>query len=177
MTDLELAEQAQNGDRIAFQQLLERHYDTVYRIAYRFTGSAPDAEDIAQDVCLALVDKLGSFRGKSQFSTWLYRFALNACRDALRKRKTNQTLQENYAVFRELDEADRVHNSARAGWLNEAIAGLEPKLQETAIFVLSEELSHAEAAKVLGCAESTVSWRMHEVRNRLKTLVDTFNDR
>ena len=44
MGDLDLA---QGGDRIAFQQLLERHYDTVYRIAYRFTGSAPDAEDIA----------------------------------------------------------------------------------------------------------------------------------
>jgi RNA polymerase sigma-70 factor, ECF subfamily len=55
-TDLELAEKARRGDRNAFRQLLERHYDSVYRVAFRFAGSV-------------LVDKLRSFRGDSQFST------------------------------------------------------------------------------------------------------------
>lgn len=176
MTDLELAERTREGDRNAFRQLLERHYDTAYRVALRFTGNVPDAEDIAQDVCLALADKLRSFRGKSQFSTWFYRVVVNACRDHLRKLKTAATLQANYAVFRELVQADQIDDARRLGWLSEAIASLEPTLRETAVLVLAEDLSHREAATALGCAESTVSWRMHEVRKKLRTRVDTIHD-
>ena len=61
---------------------------------------------------------------------------------------------------------------ARARWLHDAMTGLEPKLREAAVLVVGEELSHAEAASVLGCAESTVSWRMHEVRKKLKLLME-----
>jgi len=174
--DRELAKRACAGDRAAFQQLVERHYDTAYRVAFRFTHSAEDAEDIAQDVCLALARKLKSFRGQSQFSTWLYRVVINACRDHARKQKSSQTLQANYAVFREHAEADQRHSAGRQDWLNQAVAALEPKLRVTAILVLAEDLSHREAAKALGCAESTISWRMHEVRKKLKALVEQIDD-
>ncbi|GBE44363.1 MAG TPA: RNA polymerase sigma factor [Rhizobiales bacterium] len=174
--DRELAERACTGDRAAFQQLLERHYDTAYRFAFRFTRNVEDAEDIAQDVCLGLARKLRSFRGKSQFTTWLYRVVVNACRDHARKLKSSQTLQANFAVFREHGEADQRHDADRLDWLSQAVASLEPKLRETAILVLAEDLSHADAAKALGCAESTVSWRMHEIRKKLKTMVETIND-
>jgi len=176
MTDLELAKRAGAGDRDAFQEILERHYDTLFRVAIRFTGSEADAEDIAQDVCLTLAVKIASFRGQSQFSTWLYRVAMNACRDFARKRKTASAMQESYAAFREADEADQRHNARRVSWLTEQVQGLSPRLRETAVLVLGEDLSHADAAAALGCAESTVSWRMHEVRNKLKELVDSFHD-
>lgn len=176
MTDCELAEQAARGDREAFRRLLERHYDTAYRVALRYTANADDAEDIAQDVCMALAGKLASFRGRSRFTTWLYRVVVNACRDYGRKQKTTRALQENYAVFRALDDADQADDAARLGWLNEALAALEPGLRETAVLVLAEDLSHAEAGAVLGCAEKTVSWRMHEVRKKLKALVDRLDD-
>lgn len=176
MTDLELARRAGNGDKAAFQEILERHYDTVYRIAVRFTGNEADGADIAQDVCLSLADKIASFRGKSQFSTWLYRIVINACRDFARRQKTVHTLQDNYAVFRERDDADTRHNAERRDWLNETVQGLPPQLRETALLVLGEDLNHADAARALGCAESTVSWRMHKVRKKLKELVDTFHD-
>jgi RNA polymerase sigma-70 factor (ECF subfamily) len=176
MTDLELAERARDGDRNAFRQLLERHYDTAYRVALRSTGNAPDAEDIAQDVCLTLTDKLRSFRGQSKFSTWLYRVVVNACRDHFRKQQTAAVLQASYAVFREFDHADQMDDAKRLGWLSEAIAALEPILRETAVLVLAEDLSHREAAAALGCAESTVSWRMHDIRKKLRTRVDTIHD-
>lgn len=174
--DRELAKRANAGDRIAFQKLLERHYDTAYRVAYRYTRNVEDAEDISQDVCLALARKLQSFRGQSRFTTWLYRVVVNACRDHTRKQKSSQALQANYAVFREHDEANRRHSASRLDWLNQAIASLEPKMRETAILVLAEDLSHSEAADALGCAESTVSWRMHEIRKKLKTLVEKVDD-
>ncbi len=170
--DSDLAERAGGGDREAFRQLLERHYDTAYRVAFRFTHSVEDAEDIAQDVCLTLANRLRTFRGKSRFTTWLYSVVVNACRDHARKQKSTRVLQENYAVFREMDDADREHDAMRLDWLHGAVASLEPKLRETAILVLAENLSHASAAGALGCAESTVSWRMHEVRKKLKNLVE-----
>jgi len=174
--DHDLARRACAGDRPAFRQLLERYYDTVYRVAYRYTRNIEDAEDIAQEVCMGLARKLHSFGGRSRFSTWLYSVAINACRDHSRKAQSASTLQANYAMFREMDEADHKDDQRRLTWLGEAIAGLEPKLRETAILVLSEDQSHAEAARALGCAETTVSWRMHEVRKKLKTLLETSDD-
>ena len=174
--DRELAKRACAGDRAAFQQLLERHYDTAYRFAFRFTRNVEDAEDIAQDVCLGLAHKLKTFRGKSQFTTWLYRVVVNACRDHARKQQSSQTMQANYAVFRAQDAADQRHDAMRLDWLSHAVASLEPKLRETAILVLAEDLSHAETASALGCAEGTVSWRMHEIAKKLKTMVETIDD-
>jgi len=174
--DHELAERAQRGDRDAFRQLLERHYDTAHRVAWRFLGNADDAEDVAQDVCLTLPARLRNFRGRSRFSTWLYTVVVNACRDHLRKRKSTRALQSNYAMFREMDEADRAHDAARLDWLNGALAALDPALRETAILVLAEDLSHAETAAVLGCAEGTVSWRMGEIRKRLRALLESSDD-
>jgi len=174
--DHELVALACKGNRSAFQHLLERHYDTAYRVAYRYTRSVEDAEDITQEICLGLARKLRSFRGQSRFSTWFYRVVVNACRDHSRKQTSTRSLQANYAMYREMAEADQDHDAARQNWLSEAIAQLEPKLRETAILVLSEDLNHADAATALDCAESTVSWRMHEIRKKLKTLVETSDD-
>lgn len=174
--DRELAEKAQRGDRDAFQLLLERHYDTAHRVAWRFLGNADAAEDVAQDICLTLPVKLRSFRGRSRFSTWLYTVVVNACRDHLRKRKSTEALQTSYAMFREMDEADRAHDAGRLDWLNTALAALDAPLRETAVLVLAEDLSHAETARVLGCAEGTVSWRMGEIRKRLKALQESEDD-
>ena len=71
-SDNALAERAAGGDRDAFRVLLERHYDRMYRLAYRYCGRHADAEDITQDICLALPAKLRSFKGSAQFTTWLY---------------------------------------------------------------------------------------------------------
>lgn len=176
MTDQEMAKRALDGDRSAFRQLLERHYDSAFRVALRITGSVPDAEDITQDVCVTLPDKLGSFRGESRFSTWLYTVVVNACRDHHRRRKVISTLHSNYAVVSEFSRADQFDDERRLGWLSEAIIDLEPTLRETAVLVLSEDLTHKEVAEVLGCAESTISWRMHEVRKKLRTLLDVVHD-
>ena len=127
--DGELAAQALGGDRVAFARLLERHYDLVYRVAYRYVGSAADAEDIAQNVCLALATKLGHFRGRSRFTTWLCAITINACRDYLRRRKSSEKLIDRYVVQRAEDEADQADDARRAAWLQEALERLEPNLQ------------------------------------------------
>jgi RNA polymerase sigma-70 factor (ECF subfamily) len=67
--------------------------------------------------------------------------------------------------------ADHDDSARKAKWLYEAIARLDAPLRETVLLILGEELSHREAAEILGIAETTVSWRMHEVRKRLRLLL------
>jgi RNA polymerase sigma-70 factor, ECF subfamily len=171
-----LIEQAKAGDRNAFQQLLEEHYTMIYRVAYHYTGQAQDAEDIAQDVCVSLVRTIHTFRAESSVSTWLYRIVVNACRDLHKKRSSHQRLQQGYTELQQHDAAIQDETARKRAWLYRSIAAMEPALKETALLVLTEELSHAEAGMVLGCAESTISWRMHEIRKQLKAALEAYHD-
>lgn len=172
--DFILIELAKKGDRIAFEQLLERHYTMIYRVAYRFTGYAEDAQDIAQEVCVGLVHKLASFSGKSSFSTWLYRIVVNSCHDFHKKRGSHRNLENSYIEFEKHIDAENSELKQKRIWLYRSIEKLEKSLKETAILVLTEELSHAQAGEILGCAESTISWRMHEVRKQLKIALGSY---
>lgn len=171
-SDNALAERAAGGDRDAFRVLLERHYDRMYRLAYRYCGRHADAEDITQDICLALPAKLRSFKGSAQFTTWLYRVVLNAAKDWSRRAVTAGKTLETYAEVDALTRAGEAETAAQMAWVYEALGAMNEDLRATALLVLAEGLSHAEAAEVLEVKESTVSWRMHEIRNSLKCLVE-----
>ncbi len=174
--DNELARRAVDGDRGAFQLLLERHYDLLYRVAYRYLGNQADAEDVTHDICMALAGKLRTFRGNSRLTTWLYRVAVNACRDFARKHASQRSLHERYTEMAALTRAAEAEAKDRSRWIHDALASLDQSLRETAILVLSEGLSHTEAGQALGVKAPTVSWRMHEVRKKLKILADAEND-
>lgn len=172
-SDPDLVRRARDGDRTAFRLLLERHYDLMFRVAYRFLGSRAEAEDAAQEMAMALARKIGSFGGRSRFTTWLYQLAVNHCRDQIRRR---QTLGRMEAAFVEVDarrSADWADSERRLDWLYQAIDRLAPDLRETALLVLGEDMTHAQAGEVLGIKETTVSWRMHEIRKRLTVLART----
>jgi RNA polymerase sigma-70 factor (ECF subfamily) len=175
-SDIDLARRAAAGDSGAFRELLERHYDLLYRLAYRFFGNRADAEDVAQDVCLALAVRIRGFEGKSRLSTWLYRVAVNACRDHARRQANIRALHGASAAFVEHQRADWADSEGKVRWLYEAIGALDPSLQETALLVLTEDLNHRDAGEVLGVAEATVSWRMHKVKERLKALAESCHE-
>src|SRR5690242_1032484 len=86
--DFELVAAAAGGDRDAFAALLDRHYARIHGLAWRLTGSRADADDVAQDVCCTLVEKIGAFRGEAKFTTWLTGIVFNACRDLRRRRRS-----------------------------------------------------------------------------------------
>ena len=92
--DAELVEKAVNGDRQAFGQLVERHYDFVHAVAWRWSGNVSDAEDIAQEVCLRLGSAIRGFRGTSRFRTRLYTLTLNAARDHKRRQARDDLVQD-----------------------------------------------------------------------------------
>src|ERR1700675_1938667 len=70
---------SQAGDHEAFEALVARHQRMIHSLTYRMTGSLADAEDLAQETFINAYRQIGSYRGTSKFSTWLYRIAINAC--------------------------------------------------------------------------------------------------
>jgi RNA polymerase sigma factor (sigma-70 family) len=166
-TDSSLIAAAIAGDRDAFAQLLDRHYDRIHGLAWQLTGSRADADDIAQDVCCTLVEKIGSYRGEARFTTWLFGITFNACRDLRRKRRSISALGERLAVLAGLAAEPDGRDLYDAIWLKSAIARLKPAYRDTVALVAGQQLTHAEAAEILGVAEATVAWRMHEVRRIL----------
>lgn len=166
-SDRDLASRAACGDRDAFACLLRRHYDRIHRLAWRFTGSVADAEDIAQEVCCKLVEKIGTFKGDAKFTTWLTGIAVNACRDHYRRGRVVTRLKTHVTVFAGLAPAPDGSGLHASVWLSSAIARLDPALRDTILLVAGEDMSHAEAAHALGVAESTISWRMRQARRLL----------
>jgi RNA polymerase sigma-70 factor (ECF subfamily) len=165
--DTALVSAAVAGDRAAFAALLERHYDRIHGLAWQLTGARADADDITQDVCCALVEKIASFRGEAKFGTWLCGITYNACRDFRRRRRSFRGLTERLTVLAGLAAPPDGRDAYDAIWLRSAIARLKPAYRDAAVLVAGQQLSHGEAAEILGVAESTISWRMHEVRRML----------
>jgi RNA polymerase sigma-70 factor (ECF subfamily) len=163
--DESLVAAAAAGDRAAFEALLRRHYDRVHGLAWQLTGSRADADDIAQEVCCTLVEKIGSFRGQARFTTWLTGITFNACRDFRRRRRSLGGMLERLTVLAGI--ADAPSDPYDAIWVKSAVARLKPTLRDTVVLVAGQQLTHAEAAAVLRVSESTVSWRMHEARRIL----------
>ena len=165
--DAGLVSAAVAGNRDAFETLLRTHYDRIHGLAWQLTGSRADADDVAQDVCCALVEKLASFRGDARFTTWLIGNTVNACRDLKRRRRSFLGLTEKLTVLAGLTATPDGRDAYDAIWLKSAIARLKPAFRETVVLVAGQQLTHAEAAEILGVAEATVSWRMSEVRRLL----------
>ena len=165
--DGSLVSAAIGGDRDAFGELLHRHYERIHAIAWQMTGSRADADDIAQDVCCLLVEKIGSFRGEAKFSTWLCGIVVNCCRDHHRRRRSFQGFTQKLTVLAGLARGPDGRDLHDQVWIDSAIGRLKPAYRDTVTLVVGQQLTHAEAAEVLGITESTVSWRMHEVRRIL----------
>ncbi|MEM7522588.1 MAG: RNA polymerase sigma factor [Pseudomonadota bacterium] len=172
--DEALATAAGQGDRAAFATLVDRHYDRLFRLCWRLTGSADRAEDLAQDVCLKLPRALRGFRGDARFTTWLHSVALNAARDAGRRDGTRKKAMAAYAAEAPLATAGGLSAGGEdlGDWLTRALTALKPDLAETAALIVGEEMSQAEAAEALCVSPGTVAWRMSEVKKALRKIAE-----
>jgi RNA polymerase sigma-70 factor (ECF subfamily) len=166
------------ADAQAFRELFEHYREPVFRLAYRFTGNADDAEDLAQDVFVRVFERIGTFRGESAFSTWLYRLAVNVCLNHQRKPQRTERLE-----VAENEPADGASNPATAyaqrelsEQLQAAVASLPENLKSVFILVGMEDLSYQQAAEVLGLTVEAVRMRMsrarRELRDKLRSYVE-----
>lgn len=170
--DITLAKAAAFGDSSAFEALVSQHYGTIYRMAYKWCGNQADAEDITQNVCIKLARAISSFRGESAFTSWLYRLVINTAKDWQRQ----QPSATNQGHFTDNPlNIETVTQGEEAFYAQQVMAEvhqLPEGEKEALLLVVSEGLSHREAANIIGCKESTVSWRIHEARKKLNQLFE-----
>lgn len=173
MTDMELIAQALDGDRGSFAALVDRHYLTVYRYAFRWCRSREDAEDIAQEVFIKLAAKLHQFDNRSRFTSWLYRITANCAKDMARKssRWTTGRMQDPPDDEITASPNPGPENNVLARSILAAIEQLPVKQKEAMLLVYAEGMNHREASRVIGCAESTVSWRVFQAKRQLKKVL------
>src|SRR5713226_5327803 len=145
-TDEELVARSVGGDADSFNELILRWERPIYALAYRTIGREQDARDVCQETFLRAFRALPGFRGQAKFSSWLYRIALNLCRDWVRRERRTPVVQAP-------DDVDLVER---------AMARL-PEEQRTAI-VLKEYhgLTFQEIADLVGCPLSTVKTRLYQ---------------
>lgn len=171
--DSELARRAAAGDRAAFATLAERHYDRVHALAWRWSGTRAEAEDIAQETMVKMAGAIGSFRGECAFSSWAYRIAYRTAVDHIRARARVAPFPPSQMLeLAENADYDSPEDAAMNNDLWRAVRELPEQQRDTVLLVYGEDMSHGEAAAVMGCSEKTVSWRLHEARKRLKIALE-----
>ena len=163
------------GDRDAFAALLRRHYDRIHGIAWQLTGSRADADDIAQDVCCILAERLGEFRGDAKFTTWLYQIAHNLLVDQYRRARPEISSDDESAPLAQMqaEESDQPEQALsdfeQRRRLQQALEEL-PDDQRIALQLrLEQELPLEEIAGITGVGRETVKSRLRYALDKLKT--------
>lgn len=159
---------SRTGDPAAFARLVSRHQRMIHALAYRMTGSLAEAEDLAQETFIAAWKQLGNFRGEASFSSWLYRIAVNRCLN-WRARATRRDVA--HQQWSEQRETSGDGDSYVAQQVQAALLKLDPAHRAALVLTVYDGLNHAETARTLGCAETTVSWRVFMARRKLKQLL------
>lgn len=180
--ELEIIRQVQQGDSQAFEALVLAHQKNVYNLALRMVGNPDDAFDMAQETFLRAYRNLGSFRGDSRFSVWLYRLTSNLCIDFLRKQKRRKTgsltyINEDQEVL-ELEipdlrqEPERLLEQAeQRRALAEAMESLPEDYRQILTLRELNGLSYEEIAQVTALEAGTVKSRLFRARKRLCALL------
>jgi RNA polymerase sigma-70 factor, ECF subfamily len=165
-----LISRARDGDSGAFEMLIERHYATIFRIAFRWSANKDDAEDITQEACVKMARGIAAFRGDSAFSTWLYRLVVNTAKDWTRRQlRTPYQVELDDTMLERHGDPSRPEEQLYALQVLAKVHALPDKERDAILLVFGEGLSHREAAAVAGCAETTISGRIHTARQRLAT--------
>lgn len=172
--DATLVARAQTGDAAAMNTLLERHYDRIHAVCRRVTGSAADADDAAQEAMIKIVRAIGTFDGRSQFSTWCYRIATNVSLDELRRRGRRPQLHTVRPGADEEppepvdDRAERdVVSPVNRLVVEQAIASLPIEFRTPLVMRDVGDLDYSEIAAALGIPIGTVKSRIARGRRQL----------
>ena len=177
--EIKCVKKAARGDDKAFETLVMHYQGQIYRLCFRMTGNADDAQDMTQETFLKAWKNLSTFQFDSAFSTWLYRLASNCCLDLLRsmKRKptvslTAETEDEDGEIIDVADDAPTPEEEAIACEeredLRKALDLLDDEQRQILILRVVNDLSYTEIAEVLNVKEGTVKSRLSRAREQLR---------
>ncbi len=162
----------ETGEISHFNELVTRHIGKVRAIIYPMVLNNTDTDDLTQEVFLKVLDSLAKFQQKAQFTTWLYRIAMNAAKDFLRKNKRNPVDYPGDLP----DEMDSAVCPAGAMMAREfdfdvgkALAALSPSLRSAIVLTAIQGMNVQEAAQMENCLTATMYWRLHKARKILES--------
>lgn len=176
ISETELIEQSKIGDFWAFEQLIYRYDKEVLTIVARFTKNSDDAKDIYQETFIRVFKGLNTFQFKSEFSTWLYRIAMNVCLSHKEKKKRTATVSidddgdetiEKYLVSSDQTDA-RIEGNEITDRIESALHSLSPK--QKMVFTLRhyQDYKLKEIAAMMNCAEGTVKKYLFEATQKMR---------
>lgn len=172
LSDDELVQLVKGGEIEPFDELVRRNEVKVHDICYKMLRNYDDAKDLAQETFLKAYQKLNKFDGRSKFSTWLYRIAVNNCLNFLKRRRPTEELFEEIVSSGRDDPVQRYKSKKLRELINRAVAHL-PEVQR-AVFTLRtlEDLSYPEISEILKKPISTIKVNHHlaikNLRNYLR---------
>jgi RNA polymerase sigma-70 factor (ECF subfamily) len=171
LTDEELVTRSMGGDKESFNQLVVRWERPIYSLAYRVLGREEDARDVCQDTFLRAYRALPGFKREAKFSSWIYRIALNLCRDWMRRQRRAPVMQmpedaDPVGVVGERGPAESIETLVarrELGAVVEAAMAKLPEEQRTAIILKEYHgMTFQEIADLQGCPLSTVKTRLYQ---------------
>ena len=176
-TDEVLAVSAAHGDRTAFDLLIRRHKDSLYRFARRYVGQADDAYDVLQDSFVAAWLALNRYDPARPFTPWLRRIVLNKCRDLGRRQAVRRMLLRVVAIEAAEPAASETPiesdlQADRFNKLDQAVAALPSRYKEPLLLTLMDGMSHEETAAILKISSKAVEMRLYRARQQLREMLD-----
>ena len=171
LTDDELVARSMGGDAESFNQLILRWERPIYALAYRVIGREEDARDVCQETFLRAFRALPGFKGQAKFSSWLYRIALNLCRDWIRRQRRAPVMQmpegvdpgELAADQGPVESIEDLVGRRQLSEIVEEAMALLPEEQRTAIILKEYHgMTFQEIADLQGCPLSTVKTRLYQ---------------
>lgn len=182
MGDDQLVRRVREGDRDAYRVLVDRYAPMVFGLVRRYCEDPAETEDLAQEVFIRAYEGLDGFRGDASFSSWLYRIAVNRCRDwaksPMRDRESIEAMEEStgrspasLAAGGPTPEED-LERTERARRLQWALGELAPDYAVPFLLKYEQDLSYREMARMLDATAGALKVRVHRARTRLRKLLE-----
>lgn len=166
--ETELINRASRGDADAFEALVNTYYEVMFKMAYKWCGNRRDAEDITQEACMKLARGIGSYKGGSKFTSWLYVLVINTAKDWYKSQNRHPEGTELLESI--VADSGNAEEKLYTRQVLDEVNKLPEAEKESLLLVMGQGLSHKEAADLSGVKESTISWRIHEARKKLEAI-------
>ena len=180
MIEKNLIEDCKNGNLHNFRRIVEKISPMVYSVAFRMLGIEDTARDIVQDTMITVWQKLPGIKSADSFNSWIYRIAVNKCRDHLRRRKRRQEVQitdeawsviSNHISEEVITELENKENAMIIEFLTKNLS-----MKQKMVFVLAEleDMSNDEIAEITGMYKSSVKSNLYYARKKIGKLLKDY---
>jgi RNA polymerase sigma-70 factor (ECF subfamily) len=175
-------QRTQRGDQQAFARLVEAYQAPVYNLAYRMLGSAPEAEDAAQETFLRVYSRIRTYDDDHKLSSWILSIASHYCIDRLRRRRGRTVSMEELNAWRWMPDGDarpedQLLADERETLIQQVLATLPEQYRLAVVLRYWQDLSYDEIAEITDSTESAVKSRLHRARQAVAACLDGGNAR